>query len=215
MHETYETLKAKQRELRDNFPESLTLRVHRALSWLGRAEKEKEDTDAGFIFLWIAFNAAYAEEIDQNSSEQGAYMRFFDAILSLDEQQKIYKIVWEKFNQEISLILDNEHVFAPFWRYINGNDFYADWEERLIRANDKAKHAIRLRDTTTILSIIFDRLYVLRNQLVHGGSTWNSNVNRYQVEDCHAFLSYLMPLIIEIMMENPKHDWGMPFYTVV
>lgn len=28
-----------------------------------------------------------------------------------------------------------------------------------------------------ILSILFDRLYVLRNQLVHGGATWNSDVN--------------------------------------
>ena len=52
------TLKARQRELRHAFPESLGLRVHCALSWLYRAEQEPDDYDARFIFLWIAFNAA-------------------------------------------------------------------------------------------------------------------------------------------------------------
>ncbi|WP_425067816.1 hypothetical protein [Reyranella sp.] len=38
---------------------------------------------------------------------------------------------------------------------------------------------------------ILDRLYVLRNQLLHGGATWNSSVNRSQVRDGAAVLSRL------------------------
>jgi hypothetical protein len=39
--------------------------VHRALSWLDRAEQcQDDDNDAKVIFLWIAFNAAYANEIN-------------------------------------------------------------------------------------------------------------------------------------------------------
>lgn len=49
----HENLKAKQRELRGDFPEPLTLRVHRALSWLRRAEAEQTDEDVRFILLWI------------------------------------------------------------------------------------------------------------------------------------------------------------------
>jgi len=56
----HHNLKTRQRETRDKFPEALSLRVHRALSWLNRAEQETEDIDAKFIFLWVAFNAAYA-----------------------------------------------------------------------------------------------------------------------------------------------------------
>ena len=37
-----------------------TLRMHRALSWLQRAEAAGEDDDVAFVCLWIAFNAAYA-----------------------------------------------------------------------------------------------------------------------------------------------------------
>jgi hypothetical protein len=46
--------------------------------------------------------------------------------------------------------------------------------------------------------------YVLRNQLVHGGSTWNSGVNSAQVRDGAEILGFLMPLFIDIMMDNPK-----------
>lgn len=39
----FEVLKAKQRAQRAAFPEAVGLRVHRAISWLGRAEAEKTD----------------------------------------------------------------------------------------------------------------------------------------------------------------------------
>ena len=52
-----EQLKSKQRELRDGFPLPLTLRVHRSISWLRRAEQEEDDLDVLFVLLWIGFNA--------------------------------------------------------------------------------------------------------------------------------------------------------------
>lgn len=55
-------LKTKQRAIRAGFPETMGLRAHRAISWIGRAEACGDDDDARFIFLWIAFNAAYADE---------------------------------------------------------------------------------------------------------------------------------------------------------
>ena len=39
----FEELKALHRERRDHFDEGFSTRVHRALSWLHRAEKETED----------------------------------------------------------------------------------------------------------------------------------------------------------------------------
>jgi len=54
---------------------------------------------------------------------------------------------------------------------------------------------------------VFDRLYVLRYQLVHGGSTWNSSVNRNQVREGAGILGFLMPVFVDIMMDNPQVDW--------
>jgi hypothetical protein len=78
----HEILKQQQRAERDGHSESLGLRVHRALSWLDRAEKENDDIDAQFIFLWISFNSAYANEIhdDKLFSEQATFGNFLKGL---------------------------------------------------------------------------------------------------------------------------------------
>jgi hypothetical protein len=82
-----ETLKEKQRALRDGFSTPLTLRVHRALSWLRRAEAEEEDQDVRFILLWIGFNAAYAGDVEASASssapegERGLFQSFFSTLV--------------------------------------------------------------------------------------------------------------------------------------
>mgnify|MGYP001439560312 FL=1 len=56
---------------------------------------------------------------------------------------------------------------------------------------------------------------MLRNQLIHGGATWGSSVNRQQVKDGARILEFLLPLFLEVMMGNPDEDWGNPSYPVV
>ena len=41
----HKELKARQRAIRDSFGSSLSLRTHRALSWLERAEQEAEEKE--------------------------------------------------------------------------------------------------------------------------------------------------------------------------
>ena len=66
-----------------------------------------------------------------------------------------------------------------------------------------------------LLEVVLDRLYTLRNQLVHGGATYKSEVNRSQVIDGKNILSMLVPLIVEIMMDNEYEDWGEIYYPVI
>lgn len=211
----YKSLKAKQRELRDGFTKPLTLRVHRALSWLGRAEQECDDNDVAFILLWVSFNAAYAEEIGNETSETDAFRKFFETMVAQDEAQIIYNLVWTRFSKEIRLLLDNQFIYAPYWKFVNGDSHFADWQKRMSADKERVNKCLARKDTAQILYILFGRLYVLRNQLVHGGATWNSSINRDQINDCKAFLSNIIPVFIEIMMENPAHEWKMPFYSVI
>jgi hypothetical protein len=209
-------LKEKQRSLRGSFSTELTLRVHRGLSWYGRASRETDDSDVRFLLLWIAFNAAYASEIDADlGGDREQFRLFFRTLVQLDTGKRIYNIVWSRSPSEVRLLLANRYVFAPFWAHQNGVPGTADWEDRLGRAKHKANSALAAQDTPLILSILFDRLYVLRNQLVHGGSTWCSSVNRDQVRDGAALLGHLVPVFLDIMMDNWQHPWGMPFYPVV
>ena len=191
-------LKTKQRAIREGFPPTMGLRVHRAISWIGRAEACGTDDDARFIFLWIAFNAAYADEGEFQTIQPGertAFADFFGRLIALDDQRRIYGAIWQRFSGPVRLLMENRYVF---------------------KASSRAfAQAIQNGDTKRVLSFVFDRLYVLRNQLVHGGSTWNSGVNRTQVRDGAAILGFLMPVFADLMMDNPEQDWGKPFYPVV
>lgn len=210
------SLKDKQRRLRDGFPMPLTLRVHRALSWLGRAEQEADDTDTRFILLWIGFNAAYAGDVQRAmESERDHFREFFATLLGFDAGKRLYDAIWGRFPHEVRLLLDNRYVFAPFWQHHNGVPGTDDWEEKFERSRRATGSALARQDTATILSILFDRLYVLRNQLVHGGATWNGDVNRAQVRDGAALLGTLLPLFVDLMMDHPAHAWPMPHYPVV
>ena len=209
-------LKEKQRAVRDAFPMPLALRVHRSLSWLTRAEQEKADDDVRFILLWVGFNAAYASDMDRAiENERSLFQSFFTTLVRFDGKHRIYDVVWKRFSQEIRILLDNRYVFQPFWAHHNGVPGNADWEAQLERNRSRVGKALKEHDTAKILSVLFDRLYVLRNQLVHGGATWNSDVNRDQVRVGASVLSCLLPVFIDLMMDNPSEDWPMPHYPVV
>ncbi|MGA9528437.1 MAG: hypothetical protein WBS24_09995 [Terriglobales bacterium] len=214
---TFETLNAKQQQVSHSFPDQLSLRVHRALSWLRRAEMAGEDRDAAFIFYWIAFNAAYADNREDvtPAGERQAFEDYFSKIVELDKSQLIYEAIWTRFSSSIRLFLDNRYVFQPFWSHQNGEAGYDDWEERFQKSKRRVRVSLAGRNTKAILTTLFDRMYVLRNQLVHGGATWNSSINRTQVTDGAQIMSFLMPLFIDLMMDNSKIPWGAPYYPVV
>lgn len=220
---TAEFLKARSREERDSSPQAVNLRIHRAISWLSRAEQETTDPDAAVIFYWIAFNAAYGrdQEIGEvgdelsPTSERGLFRDFFDLVLELDTNRQIYDEIWDRFSGPIRTLLNNQYVFQPFWDNQRGKSETGNWESRFENAKRLSMEALAKQDTVTVLAIVFDRLYVLRNQLIHGGSTWQSSVNRRQVEDGARILAFLVPLFVSVMMDNPDKGWGEPAYPPV
>ena len=212
----FKTLKSRQRAERDNYPINLGLRVHRALSWLDRAE-QSDDDDARFIFLWIAFNAAYANEIGDRDMdpEQRVFGKFLGKLVDLDENEVLYELIWTEFSKSIRVLLDNQFVYQPFWDYHNSPQEEPEWKTKFERAKVAANKSLSAHNTGAVLSIVLSRMYTLRNQLIHGGATWNSSVNREQLRDCSAFLGKLVPYIIQLMMDNPNTLWGDACYPVV
>ncbi len=167
----FKDLKTRQRRERDGWPSSFGLRIHRAISWTGRAEEENDDPAEKFLFLWIAFNAAYGGERNL-LGERDAFETFFHRLCRLDGAHRLYDIVWTHFPGPIRLFLENRYVFAPFWAHVHGDGDAVDWEDRFAAAKRRFHIALRKKDTVAVLSLLFDRLYVLRNQIMHGGSTW-------------------------------------------
>ena len=199
-----------------NNSDEFNLRLHRAISWLIKAEQSEQDLDIQFITLWISFNAIYAKEFSSNQNgDRISFNEFIAELCRLDKDKQIYNLVWQRFPQSIRVMLDNRYVFQPFWDYKNGKITENAWKEYLDKNNKKALTALANQDTYNILLVVFDRLYTLRNQIVHGGATYNSKVNRSQVKDGCQILLALIPAIIQTVLDNASNDWGKPFYPVV
>ena len=211
------SLKARAHRIKAKGADGLGLRVHRALSWLAAAERAVDDDDARFIFLWISLNAAYADEIQRESSpEQAILDRFLRRLVDLDPDNLLYDLVWSRFAGPFRVLLDNRFVFQPFWDYQNGKIDEDRWRRSFEGAKTAARRALAdTRQTATVLAIVLARLYTLRNQLMHGGATWHSSVNRDQIRDGTAILADLVPRVIHLLIVNRQEDWGAPCYPVV
>ena len=210
-----EKLRETERATREQFADDqFGTRVHRSISWIQRAEQEMNDPDAQFIFLWIGFNALYGKVTEDETRERHLFNTLFRDLVGYDTK-RLYDAIWAKFTGPIRLLLDNQYVFQPFWRHQEGDPAFADWETRFAKEKEHVTIALKYQDTALILSTLFSRLYVLRNQLLHGSATWQSRVNRSQVEDGARVLAALLPLVVDIMMANHEHDWGAVHYPVV
>lgn len=215
MEATVQSLKERQRALALPDAHPLRVRLHRALSWMQRALREHDDPDARFVFLWIALNAAYAQEFGFEQRERDQLSGFFGRLVAADASRRLHALLFRDFSGPIRTLIDNRFVFEPFWRALREHDGSERWIEGFEAGKRKAMRALMDGDTATVLAIVCDRLYVLRNQLVHGGATWNSAVNRQQVRDGAAIMCRLVPIVIELMLDRPHEDWGAIGYPVV
>ncbi|WP_298443097.1 HEPN domain-containing protein [uncultured Ferrimonas sp.] len=212
----FQRLKARQRQERHHYHDSIGLRVHRALSWLEQAEQSRDD-DARFLFLWIAFNSAYAQEQEQDHrlAERNLYQQFLQKLVDLDDHHRLADVVWQHYASAIRCILDNQFILPEYWQFQRGEIDEPQWKCALNSAKAAANRALASNDTAKVLAIVFQRLYTLRNQMIHGGATYGSSANRAQLADCTAVLTQLVPLIIELMMDNHNALWGDAIYPLV
>lgn len=212
---TADELKARLKDEHERLAESTRVRLHRAISWLRRAELEDDDPDARFIFLWIAFNAAYAQLFGFEQSEREQLRQFIASLVAADETNALHKAVFADFTGPIRTLIENRFVYEPFWKALRDHDVRGRWEGQFAAENKAAMRWLMEGHTEAVLAIVFDRLYVLRNQLVHGGATWNSGVNRGQVRDGARILMVLVPTIVGLMLQGSDRDWGAIAYPVV
>lgn len=214
----------------------LRQRLHRSLSWLKRAASER-DVDARYIFLWIAFNAAYAvdrkpkgERKEHKLDERERFAEYLRRVTSLDTEGRILVDLRSKLAEPILELVKNKYVSRAFWDSVSDEPF--DWvawerksplnseredtERRLGLGNPHTLMEAKLRgigvrgaeDAAILLTRVFDRLYLLRNQLMHGCATQDGALNRRQVKCGAEILTGVIPLFLGIMLDQPEEEWG-------
>ena len=128
----HKALKARHREIRDAQPEPLRIRIHRALSWLQRAEAEADDDpDLQFILLWVSLNAAYAREFGLDEKERDRAHAFMREIAALDAQEgRIQRGLFERFSGPIRTLIENRFTFHPYWKALREHAPSGRWSKR-------------------------------------------------------------------------------------
>ena len=195
-------------------PETLTIRIHRAISWVKSAEKQDGNLDMKFISLWIALNTCYAVDLNGISSKpERAKLRDFTSSLVLYDRSRLYNLFWEKFSGPVRMLIENKFVYEKFWEFNRGEiqDYITPFNKSITTAHN----CLSKENIEGLLEIVLERLYTLRNSIVHGGATYNSKLNRVQLRDACNIMQLLVPIIIDIMIENKDHDWGNIAYPVV
>ncbi len=197
----------------DSTQNTVALRCHRVNSWLCCANSCYDDDDKFYVFSWIAFNAMYGSIDNALHNERNQFKVFFKEVLSLDTQSTIYDILWVSFTNQVRGLLNNQYIFEPFWKHTQGVRGYDNWEYSFKREKSLVNKALSKKNTLFILGILFDRMYVLRNQILHGSATYESKINRPQLITSRKILERVLPIFMEIILQNPDAHWGQTLYN--
>ena len=216
-------------------------RMRRARSWYERsklAAREKEDANKSeaekikfaceqFIFLWIAFNAAYGHDlvdrrvIEDKPREKDKFTDFLRAIIERDREKDIRRALSEMWGGPICDLLDNVHTYALFWDWVRGayrsEYLYRDFKN----LNNKVQDEWSKGSIVYSLREVFMRLYTLRNQIFHGGATFPGGEGgergwgEEQIRDGSRIMAALVPIVLKIMEDDIKKDPSSPTWKGV
>ncbi|MCK0125751.1 HEPN domain-containing protein [Gelidibacter sp. F2691] len=208
-------LKDKLKSLAPDLDDNDAIRLHRAISWVKCAEEQAANPDLKFITLWIAFNAcyAYSDAHELVLSEKKRFRDFICKLVSFDAEDRFFKLLWYKFSGPVRLLIDNKYAYKQFWDAQRGQSL--DWEALFKQSKIDSRNYLAHQQVSNLLELVLDRLYTVRNQLIHGGATYQSKLNRSQVKDASQILEFLLPIIIDIMINNGGEDWGVINYPVI
>ena len=215
-------------------------RMRRATSWYKHSLHARSNDDK-FMSLWVAFNAAYGLALldpnVRNGSAQKEWDKLKDFLRKLVKEgtEQILDILWSPklsdlqgdglLHGPVPRLLNEQYVYCFFWYYVhNGVEHYAvedDWYTEFCKTNkrctehlSKRKESVTSAEVRYVLEQVFSRLYTLRNQTFHGGTTYGpEGKGRGQLADATEVMKALVPAILKILQthiaSHPGTDlWG-------
>ena len=211
---------------------SLAMRIKRAISWLEKAGQKTMDTDMRVIALWISFNALYGEDKYKDAKYRDSEVResdvqadFLKKVSDLDSD-RIHQAIKDNCKKQYISMMKNQYVCRQYWNKVRGrlskisikrseerrveHNLKKDWK---IWRRDEGKKARGFIDEGEYegmnqydhLHELFERIYELRNQVIHGNATWREDINRKQVKSGCKVLDVLIPVFIDIILDNSEN----------
>ncbi len=199
----------------DERGQNLRIRMHRCFSWMKSAQQHQQAQDYDSVLLanWIAFNGLYGQWDAINREPKPdikCWKDFIDQIIAIDDEGSFNTLV-ENQRELILDILDNEYINKYFWEDpTEAKAFQSKKDHR------SAATWYRDKKYDIILKRALGRVYVLRCQMMHGGATHGSKLNRDSIALCADLIQNLLPVIITIITRNGKdQNWGAICYPPI
>ncbi|MFZ4722059.1 MAG: hypothetical protein ACOYMI_02780 [Phycisphaerales bacterium] len=192
--------------------EDVRIRIHRALTWLEFAARcdASEDLDARLVAQWIALNSLYGRWDDRAGSpmpDRESLRVFAEQILSHDHDGLVASVLRAHAKLAISLFEDR-YLCRHFWEAPStpsGRNRNRD----VAWGAANAREHLREGRHGAVLDRVLDRIHFVRNQLVHGGSTFNGRLNRAAVRRASQMMDHLLACFLQVLMEHGYvDDWG-------
>ena len=178
-------------------------RVSRSLSWYAKSESAATP-DERLIFSYIAFNALYAQE--EQMKEYKAHENFLFQLIARGGGNEIFAFALEQ-KKALRKIMSSQYLSKIYWDDKGGMSEKGERLEREKKIVDRIVPQIKSRNIAPVKDAIY-RIYLLRNQLLHGMAAYQDSYNRHQVQLCADFLHPLVGRMIATVIGDKKQNWG-------
>lgn len=188
-------------------------RLRRADSWINRAKRSKEqnpdeqeqDYHGPFIFYWIAFNALYGRHDEiRGKKESNDINWFLSRICDLDQEDGSLARILSDIKRKTDRLIKDQFLSRTYWEEGLSPNFKRDQDKDF----KEAQEAYDRGKFDGYLTILFERLRVLRNQIFHGCSTDGDSLNKNSLRPAVEILEKLVPEFKTIFKAHgPRDDW--------
>jgi hypothetical protein len=181
-------------------------RSYRARSWIEKATEVQGSPDLQFVCHWIAFNALYGQDRNIGAQteqvEQFELSDFLGKVVRLD--LALVRGTLAGLHSQAKRLAKLEFLYREYWK-----DVPTDIGGMISREVNAIDAAWRVKQPERRLASLFQRIYLLRNQVFHGAAKHGSRKNRDSIAPALAVLTELVPVFADVVRGHPDDSiWG-------
>jgi Apea-like HEPN len=178
----------------------LAVRVHRAFSWLEAAENSSAEVpDVRLILSWIGFNALYGSWNSAKGEPEPDFFtlkKFVSLILAIDKDNVLPDTLCIQ-RPRIANLFHDRFVSDYYWKTIGKKASFSVERGRYL-----CDRLFAEKKWLMLLDELFQRIYLVRCQLVHGASTHGSSLNRKAVAESAGVIDQLLRSTLRVVIDH-------------
>lgn len=183
--------------------QSLADRVRRCLSWMKRAiELTPEDTPPRFVDLWIGLNALYGSrpyDPGFKPDEKRDFLHLFRKVMYADRADRKVPGLAKRIERRACGLIENPHLWYEFWR---GD--HALLKRAMEERQRYCAEAYESGNFEKVFAYLFERLYILRNQIMHGSSSQLTTKSQDALGPALVVLEDVLSVFLDVLLTHRK-----------